>query len=330
MKKISVILPIYNVEKYIKECVLSVFEQDYGNIELVAVDDCATDKSIEILQSLYSVSPSHVDCKLYRHLQNKGLSAARNTGIKHATGECILFLDSDDKLMPHCISHLVSKMEETDADVVIYDFLSDGKNNHVASHLCSPIPMLDSNEKVLSALANCWFTVTAWSKLVKKSFIEDNRLYFREGILNEDAPWTFQLCLCAGKVAFLNEKLYYYRYNQASIMTSSKKQRVNESNVIALQIFYDEINKRPNLWENKDIYTIFMRQVVIYFTMTVRQFGFGFYMNQIKMLKSLRYDSSWFNSRRIPNSYKVWNFAYKLPAVMAGVITYMLIKIQNK
>ena len=330
MKKISVILPVYNVEKYIKECVLSVFEQDYGNIELVAVDDCGTDKSIEIVQNLYSKSPTHVDCKLYRHSQNRGLSAARNTGIQKATGEYILFLDSDDKLMAHCISHLVRRMEETDADAVIYDFLSDGKNSNMASHLCSPVPVLDGNENVLSALANCWFTVTAWSKFVKKSFIESNKLYFKEGILNEDAPWTFQLCLCADKIAFLDEKLYFYRYNPASIMTSSKKQRVNESNEIALQIFYDEIKKRSNLWENKDVYLIFMRQVVIYYTMTAQQFGFNYYQKKIAWLKSHRYHSSWFGSRNVPVSYRIWNVAFCLPSWLAGIVTYSLIKFQNR
>lgn len=325
---VSVIIPIYNVELYVKECILSVFEQDYPNIELLAVDDCGRDNSISIVKDLFRKHPKNITCQLLRHDLNRGLSAARNTGTKLSHGKYIMYLDSDDYLMPCAISRLVRKIEETDSDFVVFGFSTNTHGRGVGT-LRKDVNLLSNNLECIHSLAGLWFTVTAWSKFVKKSFLLENNLWFKEGIVNEDAPWTFQLCLNARKIALLHEELYFYRYNPNSIMSDSKKKLVNDSNSIALQIFYDNILKRPDLWENKDIYIIFMRQVVIYFTMTAKQYGFGGYMKKIAMLKSLKYDGSWFKSKNIPVSYKLWNKAFDMPKIMAGVFTYLLLLIQR-
>lgn len=326
---VSIIIPIYNVELYVKDCIQSVFKQDYPNIEIIAVDDCGIDDSIGIVEKLFVNHPENVTCQLLHHDTNRGLSAARNTGTKSSNGKYILYLDSDDYLKPCSISHLVRKIEETDSDFVVYGF-STNTHDRGVGELKKGINLLNNNNECIHALANLWFTVTAWSKFVKKSFLLENNLWFREGIINEDAPWTFQLCLNANKIAFLHEELYFYRYNPNSIMSDSKKQRVNDSNAIALQIFYDEITNRSNLWENKEVYLIFMRQVVIYYTMTAQQFGFNYYQKKIAWLKSHRYQSSWFGSKKVPISYRIWNVAFRLPGWLAGIVTYSLIKFQNR
>ena len=117
--------------------------------------------------------------------------------------------------------------------------------------------------------------------------------------------------------------------NPNSIMSDSKKRLVNESNMIALQIFHDEIVKRPDLWENKDIYILFMRQIVIYFTMSAKQFGFRFYMKRFSCIKQLKYESSWFGKSDIPNSYKIWNKSFGVSRIIGGIFTYFLIWIQH-
>ena len=310
---VSIIVPIYNVELYVKECILSVFAQDYQNIELIAVDDCGTDNSIAILEELFKSNPQNISCILLHHDKNRGLSAARNTGTKYSHGKYILYLDSDDALQPFAISHLVNKIMSDDSDIVVFDFYSDEENKGIGSNLSDKVS----------------FPVTAWSKFLKKSFIENNQLEFKEGIINEDAPWTFQVCLAANSIAFLNEKLYYYRYNPNSIMSDSKKRLINESNMIALQIFHDEIVKRPDLWENKDIYILFMRQIVIYYTMSAKQFGFWFYMKRFSGIKQLKYESSWFEKSDIPTSYKIWNKSFRSPKIISGIFTYFLIWIQQ-
>ena len=328
---VSVIVPIYNVELYVKECILSVFAQDYQHIELIAVDDCGTDNSIAILEELFKSNPQNITCILLHHDKNRGLSAARNTGTKYSHGKYILYLDSDDALQPFAISHLVNKIMSDDSDIVVFDFYSDEENKGIGSGLCDKVSLLKNNEECIHGLAELWFPVTAWSKFLKKSFIEHNQLEFKEGIINEDAPWTFHVCLAANSIAFLNEKLYYYRYNPNSItyMSDSKKRLVNESNMIALQIFHDEIVKRPDLWENKDIYILFMRQIVIYFTMSAKQFGFRFYMKRFSGIKQLKYESSWFEKSDIPTSYKIWNKSFRSPKIISGIFTYFLIWIQQ-
>ena len=330
MKKVSIVTPVYKVEKYIGDCIQSVINQTYPSIEFVLVDDCGGDKSVDIINDF--ISSTHKDglkIKLIHHEHNQGVAAARSHAMQAATGDYIFCLDSDDMLKPECIDHLVKRMEETDADFVVCDHYSDKENEGLGGHLCTPVDVLEGNEACIHALAECWFNVAPWCKLLKRSFIEQYQLYFCDGILNEDAPWTFQLCLNASKIAFLAEELYYYRYNGHSIMSDSKKRLINESNMIALEIFHDEIVKRPDLWENKDIYILFMRQIVIYFTMSAKQFGFWFYMKKIKLLSSFYYESSWFKRSDIPVSYKIWNHAFCMPRIQTWFMTYLLIKGQS-
>lgn len=318
------------MEKYIGDCIQSVINQTYPSIEFVLVDDSGSDKSVDIINDF--ISSTHKDgleIKLIHHEHNQGVAAARSHAMQVATGDYIFCLDSDDMLKPECIDHLVKRMEETDADFVVCDHYSDKENEGLGGHLCPPVDVLEGNEACIHALAECWFNVAPWCKLLKRSFIEQHHLYFCDGILNEDAPWTFQLCLNASKIAFLAEALYYYRYNGNSIMSDSKKRLVNESNMIALEIFHDEIVKRPDLWESKDIYILFMRQIVIYYTMTAKQFGFRFYMKKIKLLSSFYYESSWFKRSDIPVSYKIWNHAFCMPRIQTWFITYLLIKGQS-
>ena len=330
MKKVSIVTPVYCVEKYIAGCMQSVIDQTYSNIEFVLVDDCGNDHSIEIVEKVISNTHKEgLSFNLIRHSKNQGVAAARSHAMQAATGEYIFCLDSDDKLESECIEHLVKRMEETDADFVVCRHYSDQENASLGGDLCAPVDMLHTNEECLHAFAKLWFNVAPWCKLLKRSFIEKYNLYFREGIVNEDAPWIFQLCLNATKIAFLDEQLYYYRYNSGSIMSSAKKKIVNDSNAIALQIFYDEIIARPNIWENKDLYMIYMRQIILYYTMSARQFGFFYYMGKIKWLKSHGYASAWFKSKNIPASYRIWNQAFRLPGWIAGILTYMLIKVQN-
>lgn len=331
MKKVSIVTPVYKVEKYIGDCIQSVINQTYPSIEFVLVDDCGGDKSVDIINDF--ISSTHKDgleIKLIHHEHNQGVAAARSHAMQAATGDYIFCLDSDDMLKPECIDHLVKRMEETDADFVVCDHYSDKKNEGFGGHLCASIDIVEGNEACLHSFAKNWFNLAPWCKLLKREFVEKYNLYFREGIINEDAPWIFQLCLNADKIAFLHEKLYYYRYNTNSIMTDSKKRLINDSNKIALQIFYDEIMRRKDLWGNKDVYLIYMRQIITYFTMTVNQYNFFFYQKQIKWLKNLYFQSPWFSSEKVPISYRIWNLTFRMPSAMAGIITYLLIKIQNR
>lgn len=331
MKKVSIVTPVYRVEKYIAECMESVIGQTYNNIEFILVDDCGGDQSVEIIEHI--ISRNHkagLVIKLLHHECNQGVAAARSHAMQAATGDYIFCLDSDDKLESSCIEHLVNRIEETNADFVVCNHYSDSENEGLGGHLCAPVDLLQTNEECIHGLARSWFNVAPWCKLLRRSFIEKHHLYFRDGIINEDAPWTFQLCLNANKIAFLKEELYYYRYNDSSIMSSSKKKIICSSNEITLDMFLSEIVNRQNLWNNRDVYILMMREIIIYYTLLVKHCSFITYSKKICNLKKYKYNSIWFTEKNVPMTYRIWNMCFGYPPILSSILTYCLIKIQNR
>lgn len=327
-KKVSIIIPVYSVEKYIESCISSVLEQTYNNVELILVDDKGKDNSIAIAQTILE-NQNRISYKILNHKTNKGVSAARNTGLLEAAGEYVFFLDSDDLLMPTCIEKLVNKANETNAEIVMCKHHSDESNNYGGQLLFSK-EILTTNAECIKSFAMSWFNVAPWCKLIKKEFLLDNNIFFKEGIINEDAPWSFQLCLNAQRIAFLQEDLYYYRYNSNSIMSKSKKQYVIQSNEIALNIFLNEIIKRPEIWENIDVYIIFMRQIIIFYTLIYKLGNIKTFFKKIKLLKTYKYNSPYFkNYHQIPLYYQLWNKAYHLPTILTFTYCYTIILLQD-
>ena len=122
MPKVSIIVPVYGVEQYIERCARSLFEQTYMNIEYVFVNDVTPDKSIIILNQVTEDYPQRSkDVKIVTHSTNRGVSAARNTGLAAATGDYLLYVDSDDYLCKDAVEQLVNKAEEKNADIVLFD-----------------------------------------------------------------------------------------------------------------------------------------------------------------------------------------------------------------
>lgn len=120
--KISILVPVYGVEKYIERCARSLFNQTYDNIEYIFVDDCTKDRSLEVLQSVIESFPNRKDqVKIVRHHENLGLAGARNTALDNATGDYVWHIDSDDEILPESVELLCQKANESDADIVIFD-----------------------------------------------------------------------------------------------------------------------------------------------------------------------------------------------------------------
>ena len=118
--RISIIIPVYNVEPYVEKCILSVLRQNYSNLEVVIVDDKTPDESMKKIEGvLKEHSNTHIDFKIIHHEINKGLSEARNSGIREATGEYVTFLDPDDQLTDNCISTLATEAINGDYDLII-------------------------------------------------------------------------------------------------------------------------------------------------------------------------------------------------------------------
>ena len=208
--KISVIVPVYNVSAYIVNCLKSIVQQDYSeSFECILVDDCGTDNSIELAKEFIAQYSGIVDFSIVTHEHNRGLSAARNTGINLATGDYILFLDSDDELNPNCLSMLSSPIKKESYDFVFanYQAVCDWTDMNIPLQIPEG-PILGQNN-----IADCyhwgWFS-TVWNMLISRRLVLQNSLFFVENLLHEDELWTFQLACVADSMYVVNDRTYKY------------------------------------------------------------------------------------------------------------------------
>lgn len=210
--KISVIVPVYNVEKYLKKCIESVMNQTYKNLEIILVDDGSTDMSSHICEE-YKAMDGRV---VVVHQENGGLAAARNTGLQVMSGDLVAFVDSDDWIEPDTYERMLEVKTNTGATVVCCEGIhTDGENLYERCFHCKPTgTVLDGCEVVREILLD-----TIGSQVVKGLYERKcwESIRFPVGMLYEDIPVTFRAFTYADKVAFLNEPFYKYRINPMSI-----------------------------------------------------------------------------------------------------------------
>ena len=220
--KVTIIVPVYNVSAYVERCWESLVKQTYKDLEILFIDDCGTDDSVEKLQKLIDTHPG-IYCKILHHDHNRGLSAARNTGLLAATGDYVYFLDSDDDITEDCIERLVAPVMNDDVDIVVGNYRVVGGEAH--SPLLLDSGLLSSSKEVLASYAAGKWYVMAWNKLCRRDFLIDNNLFFREGLIHEDVLWTFQVACKAQSLYVCNDVTYNYNVRGASIMTSMSIER---------------------------------------------------------------------------------------------------------
>ena len=220
--KVSVIIPVYNVQQYIGECITSVANQTYGDFEIVAVDDCSTDQSMNVLNScLESLGFNMERVQILHHDVNRGLSAARNTGLKASRGEYVYFLDSDDTITPDCLEALTgaSRYHGKDVEMVVGDYRFDGPELG-CPHLQVKQDFLDHHGYIRAYCKERVYPM-AWNRLLNRAFLLRHHLFFEEGLIHEDTLWSFQLLQYIQTVRFVKRELYIYRVRQQSIQTST-------------------------------------------------------------------------------------------------------------
>lgn len=222
---ISVIIPVYNVEAYLHECVDSVLKQTYQNLEIILVDDGSTDSSGQICDE-YLEKDERITVI---HQRNSGPSKTRNTGIENATGEYIYFLDSDDYIESNALELLVNTAEINGADLVFFDahsFSDDGAEIR-QGYAIKNIYESKSGYEVLTELHNNKDYHCAISLLfIKHQLIIDNNISFLESAYcSEDMLFTYQIFCSSEKTAQCKNTLYHRRYRSGSIVTSKKSQR---------------------------------------------------------------------------------------------------------
>lgn len=250
MLKVSVIVPVYNVAPYITRCLNSIYNQSYPNIEVIIIDDCGTDNSMTIINS-YLTSEQHAITKVIHHHQNQGISSARNTGINNANGEYLYFIDSDDYLTLDCIQILVELAHKYNYPTAIFGSaqLEPENWNDKASCITSnkiDIPEFsnDTNWIRKAFTKNNFLSTTAWNKLIKKDFIVQNRLYFKEGIIHEDILWKWIIGNHITSIAFNKINTYYYCYSPTSITNMENLTKRYESESIIIKELFLNINIR--------------------------------------------------------------------------------------
>lgn len=217
--KVSIIVPVYNVEPYIEDCLKSVGMQQYdGEIECIVVDDCGTDKSIDIARRYVEDYNGSVKFKIVAHEYNRGLSAARNTGIENSSGDYVYFLDSDDEMLPGAVQCLAEPVKSKEYDFVIGDYTVTGKYTSLET---VELREGEHGDVLKNRISGKWYQM-AVNKLVNKTFIIDNNIFFKEGLIHEDELWSFEMAICARNMYVVHKDTYHYRRREGSITTSSR------------------------------------------------------------------------------------------------------------
>jgi len=304
--KISIIIPIYNVAPYVERCLYSALNQSYENIELVLVDDCGTDNSMNIVSEVVEKYVGNKKILLFKHEHNLGLSAARNTGIKNATGDYLLFLDSDDEIPLNAVELLLEATNEN-PDFVIGNIKVLGSDKF-SFYFSIPSGVIQGNELILdSFIKDKWYSMVV-NKLIKKEFLLNHHLFFKEGILHEDELWSFILATKANKMSVVKDYTYHYYIRNDSI-TGKISIRNYESNAIILcekKKIIDEIN-------NVDFHSYMMEKIVdFYYSLLVFRPS---YNKLVCMHNLLKKNMNTLHLKDLSTSYKVKYLLFRLPCI---------------
>lgn len=217
--KVSAIIPIYKVEKYIERCANSLFSQTYKNMEFVFIDDCSPDKSIDRLCKTIDEYPNLKDrIRIVRHEKNRGSSAARNTGIKESHGDFLFFVDADDYVEENAVDLLMRKQLETGADIVSGKAIRHFKNREEKMGERA----YNSKEELLCILIQYSMDHVLWRRVIKKSLFIDNDVWMKEGTnMAEDWQVITRVAYYARIVAQIDDIIYHYNStNDNSFMHS--------------------------------------------------------------------------------------------------------------
>lgn len=252
--KVSFILPIYNVEKYLSECVESLLAQTYNDFEILLVDDGSSDNCPTLCDEWARVDHSIKAL----HKPNGGLSDARNYGLEHAQGDYVVFVDSDDFWVDkNCLERLMNVVEaHPECDFIGFNcsyYYSDSNtlNKRVAYDECLS-KSTDKNTALWSLVASGTFPMSACLKIIKREFLLGMGLRFIKGTIAEDIPWFINLLEGSGNCIFVNQYIYAYRQNVAGSITASGNSKSTSDLFTIVKNEVNKMNERSFSKEAKD------------------------------------------------------------------------------
>lgn len=231
---VSVIIPVYNVASYVQDTIESVAKQTYKNIEIIIVDDCGTDNSMEVVMNY--LNSYNLQAKIIKHKHNKGQSAARNTGLEASNGDYVYFLDSDDTIVPDCITKHVREIINKKAEFTIAPLKMEGYRQAYFSNT-----VIENNPYLSFLKGN--FSPSACNRLYSSNFLKNNKFKFVEGIIYEDILWMYNVCRNSTKVALVHGDTYIYRVRENSTTTSTITSKNIQSMYIILRTLRQEYSE---------------------------------------------------------------------------------------
>jgi len=260
--KVSILVPIYGVEQFIERCSRSLFEQTYQRLEFIFVNDCSPDRSVSVLKEVITDYPERKDAiKIVEHERNRGLAAARNTGLNHATGEFVICVDSDDWLVQNTIELLVDKQLESDADIVSGDRLI-----HYDCHesILPATHFRDKEQMVLQMMQHTWDHFVT-GRLFRGSIFFENGLRWQEGFdVAEDRYMMTLLAYHAHGFDSVNSIVYHYERSNFNALTNTvdvKRVFRNNHQELGNVLFLEEFFRNKEIVYQKECSRCIMEQL---------------------------------------------------------------------
>ena len=255
--KVSVIIPVYNVEKFIERCTRSLFEQTLDDLEYIFIDDCGKDNSMTILRQTLDKYPNrNSQVRILKNENNMGVSYSRQRGIDNATGEYIIHCDPDDWVELDMYETLFEVAKKKRADIVICDFIEE--NNTVSKLIPQLIPQ---KEICLKSIVSGNFHMALWNKLINRTFIIETGIKFNEKIsLWEDMSFMVPLIFSTNSIAKIDRALYHYDISIPHSIVKSISMSSIKSMVLAVENISNELIKRNLLdIDNLDLMALKLR-----------------------------------------------------------------------
>lgn len=287
MKKVSIVIPVYNAGNYILRCLDSIKIQSYKNFEIILVNDRSTDNTLEILNQYKAQNINH-DITIFTNDKNSGPSVSRNIGIEMSKGDYIFFIDADDDLVgDSALQSFIDKTKDN-PDIVIgenFFYVNDVLTNSKYHTLENKKETYCDNE-ILDGFFSTEWASTVWNKLYDINFIRENNLKFPDGLLHEDELWVFQFSALAKKITFLNKKTYNYYYSNTGSITAGVglKNLYDNKEILKEKLKFSKEKKLYDINDRTELYIRFFAKKIL--LSRAVSFGYKIFKNFYKDLKN--------------------------------------------
>lgn len=255
--KISIIVPVYKVEKELDRCVQSLLQQTYKNLEIILVDDGSPDRC-PILCDQYAMEDERIRVI---HKKNGGLSDARNAGLNLATGEYVLYVDSDDYIELDSCERLISATSDGQVDIVVGNAIMEKPDgNEKMIHSATPAGFIYSaKDFVEKAVCESQWYAPAWLNMYRREYLLTNNLYFKKEIYFEDVQMLPRVFLSAQKIACIDGIFYHYIIRENSIMTSKKDEKKKHDSIRNLSEWKEQFDRVKDIELQKCLYGMLIK-----------------------------------------------------------------------